>query len=46
MSISEGKLAIERTPYGNFHKNIKKSIIMNKIQIDSGYPQDIFAKVV
>jgi hypothetical protein len=29
-----------------FTKKNKKSIVMNKMQIDSGYPQDIFAKPI
>lgn len=30
----------------SFTKKNKKSILMNKMQIDSGYPQDIFAKQI
>ncbi len=45
MSQSEPKINLDLSPYGNYRKTNKKNVLLNRVNIDSGYPQDIFAKI-
>ena len=42
-SATEIKIKMDYSPYRNYTKKEHKNILLNKVQIDSGYPQDVFA---
>ena len=42
-SASEIKIPTNYSPYRNYTKKEHKKIMLNKVLIDSGYPQDVFA---